>query len=430
MSSPISKTSVDPLWDHQAFISPTQVQLGHFIARLDIPWEETPFELQGLLVTTRDIRQWLIQHCTWVVVDLELSRLKTPLPNHAVLRPTSPRKTHSPKQGLLSHPANILRRAPLDRTTMKTALRSYVALSKQVRRLTKAFREGGRMDLATASAVVNELSDALEHNISAMVWLTRIKQQDNYTAEHCINVAVLAMGLAHALEWDRSNVELAGVAGLLHDLGKMKLDPAILNKPSRLTPDEFEHLKTHARLGYQLLTVDPHVPIAVTEAVRDHHERPDGRGYPFGKQAHEVKPLSTLVSVVDAYDAITSHRVYDAARSHHEALSILWQNRGRQFNSHMVEAFIQFMGWVTPGTLVRLSNCELAVVVRARPGKRLLPDVRVLRPVIGGYEVGDFYNLAARMEATGDLQLHIAQVLPDGAEGIDLKRLSLDIFPP
>lgn len=411
-----------PVWENQARIDPRHVQLGHFVARLDKPWEETPFMMQGVLVDSEDTRLWLINHCDWVVIDLERSRNKAAPVAHARLAPETAR--HSNRDSL-SHPINVLRRAHVDRKTMKAALRGYVALDKQSRRLIKAFADGGQLDVRTARTVVHELSMALEHNLAAMVWLTRIKQQDNYTAEHCINVAILSMGLAHALEWEPAQIELAGIAGLLHDLGKMKLDLNILNKAGKLTPEEFEHLKTHALVGFELLKEDPDVPEEIALAVRDHHERPDGHGYPYGKRGYEIRPLSTLVAIVDAYDAITSHRVYDAARSHHEALGILWQQRGKQFDKEMVEVFIQFMGWVTPGTLVRLTNDQLAIVVRAQPGRRLLPEVQLLEPSEDGYKPTQRCDLAKRMAADGGMQLRIAQVLPDGAEGVDLRRLSV-----
>lgn len=428
MMSSSSSNSMDFLWEHQARVEPDQVELGHFVARLDRPWSETPFAMQGVLVTTEATRHWLRDHCAWVVIDLERSRnKKPPKESHILAQASAGRLTGGEP---LSHPINVLRRSHVDRRTMKAALRGYMALDKQARRLIKSFTEGGPLDVPSARAVVSELSHALEQNLSAMVWLTRIKQQDQYTAQHCINVAILAMGLAHALEWEQEAVELVGVAGLLHDLGKMKLDLAILNKPGRLTPDEFEHLKTHSMVGYELLSTDASVPSVITEAVRDHHERPDGHGYPAGKPAPRISPQATLVAIVDAYDAITSHRVYDAARSHHEALGILWQQRGKQFDRDMVEAFILFMGWVTPGTLVRLSNQQLAVVIQSRLGQRLLPVVRLLEPTEDGYQAGELCDLAERMTEAGDMSLRIAQVLPDGAEGVDLTKLSVALCAP
>lgn len=422
VSSP-NHTPAGILWDYQACIEPAQLAIGHFVARLDRPWGDSPFAMQGVMVSDSSIRAWMTTHCAWVVIDLKRSENKT--------RP--PELTGVGAGGTafdqLEHPRNVLRQYRINRRSMRTALSHYGVLGRQTRRFLNACAAGQSLDIQAAEAAIHSLAETLEHNLAALVWLTRIKQQDDYTAEHCINVAVLAMGLAYALEWPREEIELAGMAGLLHDLGKMRVDSAILNKPGRLTPDEYEHLKTHTTLGYELLRRDPDVPAPVTQVVLDHHERPDGQGYPNARAAHEVGPLSSLVAVVDSYDAITSNRVYDAARSHHEALGILWRQRDKQFDATLVEAFIQFMGWVTPGTLVRLSTGDIAVVIQANHGRRLKPVVRLLVPDGDGYHPGDEWNLAELAPSEGEPWIRIRDVLPDGAEGVDLRALTARLFP-
>ncbi|MHA7878637.1 MAG: HD-GYP domain-containing protein [Saccharospirillum sp.] len=421
--------SVPPatLWEHQACIDPAHLAVGHFVAALDRPWADSPFLLEGVLIDSYEDKAWLVDHCAWVIIDLNRSRNK--------LRPVS----HAPAAGYLdileqqpaSHPINTLRTAKLERRTLRAALAGYSDLNRQAHRLLDAFANGKALDIPKARQAVEGLSSALDKNLSAMVWLTRIKHKDQYTAEHCINVAILSMGLAHALEWPQDQVESAGLTGLLHDLGKMKVDQGILNKPGRLTPEEFDHLKTHSRLGYDLLQADDALSDDIKRAVLHHHERPDGHGYPSGLPQAQIPPLAALVSVVDAYDAITSHRIYDAARSHHEALSILWQQKGTQFCQTMVEAFIQFMGWVTPGTLVRLSDESLAVVLQARLGQRLKPVVqRLVKTEARGYQPAEVVDLATCQPGDADEQpasLNIRGVLPDGFDGIDLKGLSLTL---
>ena len=413
------------LSDHQACIDPGKLAVGHFVSRLDRPWSESPFLLEGVLIESYADKAWIAQNCAWVIIDLKRSR--------NTFRP-APYATATGFLEVLdkkpaSHPIHALRRSKVDRRTLRQSLVGYSDLSRQARKLLSAFADNRSLDIPSAREAVSGLSVALSKNLSAMVWLTRIKHKDQYTAEHCINVAILSMGLAHALEWPKEEVESAGLTGLLHDLGKMKVDQAILNKPGRLTPEEFDHLKTHSRLGYDLLKEDDSVSSEIKQAVLYHHERPDGRGYPAGLGEARIPPMAALVAVVDAYDAITSHRVYDAARSHHEALSILWQQKGSQFSQPMVEAFIQFMGWVTPGTLVRLNNGDTAVVLQAKLGQRLKPVVQLLvKSDEGEYLTGEVVDLASssvQTEATtSDGSIYIAEVLPDGHEGIDLKSLS------
>ena len=411
--------------EHQALINPSELRVGHFVASMDIPWSDTHFPLQGVLVEKDQTRRWFEAHCQWLVIDLlrsekdaqDFQAQNAPLRSRSTVTARPQIAEHSAPE----HPVNVLRRSQVNSKTMKVALSAYVSLDRQARRLISAFSSRSNLDIKAVEDALKSLSETLEENLSAMVWLTRIKQQDNYTAEHCINVAVLSMGLAHALEWDKDRIRIAGVSGLLHDLGKMNLDLSVLNKPERLTAEEFEHIKTHTTVGYDLVREDKDVHPDVARAVLEHHERPDGLGYPDGRALDEISPLSMLVGVVDAYDAITSHRVYDAARSHHEALGILWQQRGSQFDQQMVETFIQFMGWVTPGTLVRLSNGKLAVVMQTRVGQRLTPVVRALAPVGEGYRAGELIDLAHY--PAGEEGLRIARVLPDGAEGVDMKKL-------
>jgi HD-GYP domain-containing protein (c-di-GMP phosphodiesterase class II) len=407
------------VWQTELIIHPSDLEIGHFIIRLDLPWIETPFPLQGVLVDSPKTKQWFVDHCAWVVVDYSRSPNKL-RPQTSALSDDAARVA---RQTDPSHPVNSLRGARIDQETVGAALKAYSLLDGQARRLIKSFSDRGAIEIKAAEKVVGELSGYLERNLAAMVWLTRIKDRDDYTAQHSINCAILAMGLAHALEWTQAQVEQAGLAALLHDLGNVTLDLAILNKPGRLSAIEYQHIKTHTETGYQLLLEEPGVAPNVALAALEHHERPDGLGYPHGKRAAEIQPVSMLVSVVDVYDAVTSERVYRPARSHHDALGILWRGRGRKFDRNMVETFIHFMGWVAPGTLVRLSNGELAVVEETNIVHGFYPIVRMLTLGPLGYRAGQRVDLADLKDEEGKPKLRIDEVLPDGAQGVKVKSL-------
>ncbi len=407
------------LWENEILLEPQDVEIGHFVCRLDVPWIETPFPLEGLMVEDGQSRQWLRENCRWAVVDLARSRNQ----NRPLRAMSRGRDRNHP-----DHPFNLLRRSPVNRETMQAAIGGYQRLDQTTRRLIGAIAVHDHIEVDEAREAVVELSGRLERNAAAMVWLTRIKEKDDYTAQHCLNVAILAMGVAHALEWPVEHVENAGLAGLLHDLGKLEIDRNILNKPGRLTEEEFEQVKRHTEYGYRMLKGDSNLPEEVCLAVLQHHERPDGRGYLSGLKHREISRLALLISLVDAYDAITSHRVYDPARSHHEALGILWRERGKQFDHDLVEAFIQFIGWVAPGNLVRLSSGQIAVVVEARFGQRLRPVVRKVIQEDGACRLGEQLDLAELAgHADGTPSLRIAEVLPDGHNGIDMRELAHEI---
>jgi putative nucleotidyltransferase with HDIG domain len=410
-------------WIFESRINPSDLQIGHFVTRLDIPWSETDFTLQGVLIDSVEKKAWMQENCAWVVISHVRSPNKFIPPRRFstdmsaapdVRRPASPRLRSLALHGEVSA------------ETLEVAVGVYDALDLRVHELADQFRQGSGLDVGSAQQVVSELAEVLDHHSAALVWLTRIKQRDDYTAQHCINVSILAIGLAHALEWEHDKVEQAGLAGLLHDLGKMQIDQDIINKPGRLTEEEFEEVKLHTRLGYELLCREGGLPDAVVDAVLRHHERPDGSGYPDGLRSGDISPLARLVSIVDAYDAVTSHRAYDPARSHHDALGVLWKERNRQFDGPMVESFTQFLGWVTPGTLVRLSDDRLALVLQAREGRGLLPLVRLLEEGEAGYRLGQLLDLARHRPESGDAPIRVKEVLPDGAEGIDIRLLSAE----
>lgn len=408
------------LWESEVLIDPAHLQFGHFVSRMDRPWHGTPFPLEGVLVKQPRQMDWLRQHCEWVVIDLLRSENRYRPPSGRV-RPKTRRQDEwlghlSDDQASI----NMLRRGALDEETVTESVEMHRLLHDQAETLVASISQGGQINSREARTNVCSIADSLEKNIAAMVWLTRIKRADEYTAQHCVNVAILSMGLAQALEWQREQVELAGLAGMLHDLGKTRLDLAILNKPGKLTEEEYEHVKKHANIGYRMLRHDDQVHPAVAQAVLEHHERPDGSGYPLGRDRSSLQPMSALISVVDAYDAITSRRPYSTARSHHEALGILWKARNRQFDSTMVEALIQFLGWITPGTVVRLSTGEYAIVLRASQKHRLWPLVRLLEASEGEYRVTRRIDLAEHNRNNPDQPIRVAEVLPDDALDIEL----------
>lgn len=408
------------LWENEVLIEPAHLQFGHFVSRMDRPWIGTSFPLEGVLLGTQKQLDWFRQHCDWVIVDLLRSENRFRPPRR---QPRAGSGKSREWSGYLSDEQaaiNVLRRAKLDREIVSESAEMHSLLKNQAEALVANISLGGGIDSGQARKSVSSIAAALEKNIAAMVWLTRIKRADEYTAQHCVNVAILSMGLAQALEWQQDQVELAGLAGMLHDLGKMKLDKTILNKPGRLSNEEYAHVKQHSRFGYLMLREDKEVHPAVAQAVLEHHERPDGTGYPNGRDRATLQPMSALISVVDAYDAITSRRPYSPARSHHEALGILWKQRNQQFDAGMVEALIQFLGWITPGTVVRLTTGQYAIVLRASHQHRLWPLVRLVEPVDNTYRVTRQIDLSEHNASHPENAIRVAEVLPDDALEIEL----------
>lgn len=393
------------VWENQQQIAPHELKLGHFVAQLSSPWSETPFLIQGFVVSDLEELDWIRNHCHWVTIDLKKSQRKPQPAKKADVKPI-------PKE------AKVLRTQPITSVSMRESLTAYLNLRERAMHLTNHFHRLDRQDIRKNILLVKDISSSISKNLPALVWLTRIKHEDQYTAEHCINVCILAMGLGAALGWDQKMVAQVGVAGLLHDLGKIDIDSAVLNKPGKLTEEEFEIMKTHPMKGFARLKDEPDLPQRVLDGILQHHERPDGKGYPKGLNHLQIDEMARVVAIVDAYDAITSDRVYQNARSHHDAMSILWAMRGKQFDHTMVERFIQFLGWVTPGAIVELSTGDIGVVVQAVEGQRLYPNVRILIPTSRGYRLGAKWNLSEMEASAKGERVHITNVFPDGHLGI------------
>lgn len=405
-------------WQHELIVPPEAIELGQYVVRLDIPWLRTPFPLYGVCVLDDDTRRWFVDHCQWVVVDQSRSRSSIDSQPAASSEPT----LLSFESENEAHPVNSLRGARLDPESVGASLRAYSLLDRQARQLIRKSEDRGPAEVKSAEKTVGELSDYLQRNLAAMVWLTRLKDQDDYSAKHAINCAILAMGLAHALEWPQNRTERAGLAALLHDVGNVSVDHDLLDKPGPLTSDEFRRIQAHTLAGFGLLSADASIHPDIARAARDHHERLDGSGYPNGARAEQIDPVSRLVAVVDVFDALTSERPYRPARSYHDALGVLWRGRGSEFDQVMVESFAQFMGWIAPGSLVRLSDQTLAIVEEVNIGQGMNPVVRRLEEKPAGYQAGARIDLSAE-PAAGSVALRIEEILPDGAQGLKVKSL-------
>jgi putative nucleotidyltransferase with HDIG domain len=208
--------------------------------------------------------------------------------------------------------------------------------------------------------------------------LGMIKDYDNYTFNHSVNVGVIAMSLAAYLKYDRQSIEEAGIAGFLHDVGKTMVPKTIINKPGKLTVIEFNEIKKHPEDGVKIIEKMSGLTPAVSEAVLGHHLRYNRKGYPEWAQGKELSKLNEIIAVADCFDACTTLRVYQQPMPPAVAINLMKGLGGDSLNPDLVNSFATMMGKYPPGTVVRLNNNELALVWRVNMSDPEHPHIRVI----------------------------------------------------
>ena len=237
-------------------------------------------------------------------------------------------------------------------------------------------RLGKAIDAEQCLPLVEEVANSVSRNPSALISLARLKTKDDYTYMHSVAVCALMVSLARQLGLGEAQMREAGLAGLLHDVGKMAMPIDVLNKPGQLTDEEFAVMRSHPVRGYEMLMEGEAVPAAALDVCLHHHEKMDGSGYPKKLKGEQISLLSRMGAVCDVYDAITSTRPYKNAWDPAGSIQRMAQWTGH-FDPAVFQAFVKSVGIYPVGTLVKLHSGRLAVVIEQSPVRLTAPLVRV-----------------------------------------------------
>jgi putative nucleotidyltransferase with HDIG domain len=377
-------------------VSADQIQIGMYVAELDRPWLETPFLLQGFKITDELEVEKLKDLCGFVYVDELQSNpgivihassaeksdrlprrnqqhhygLRTDKSESAgvgastgsgtrpvggvskhkkqadgAIRMSSPEETAAARRKMF--PGKKLKAyddAVLWKKEIPNANRALDNLSSTLKEIFSRPDKTSPLDPARLKRAVSPMIDSVIRNPDACIWLAQMKRVDNYMYEHSLATSVWAVALGRQLGLPRQDLQTLAMGGLLLDIGKLHVEPSVINSPDPLTEDEFEHIKQHVDYSVDELERAGFLNALIGEMVQHHHERFDGGGYPQGLMGDEIPVFARIAAIVDSYDAMTSNRVYAQAMAPAAAIKQLYDSKGGGFQAELVEEFIQAAG--------------------------------------------------------------------------------------
>jgi putative nucleotidyltransferase with HDIG domain len=282
-----------------------------------------------------------------------------------------------------------------------------------------ATKAGEQPNPADARGIIDSLSKLVYQDRSSLLALTALKRHDNYTFTHMINVAALSMAMARSLNLDGPMLREFGFAALMHDIGKVHTPLEILNKPDKLTDEEFKIMKQHVVDGAHVLRRTPETPALAPVVAFEHHLKQDLSGYPENIGSRTLNLCTMVVSVVDVFDALRSNRAYRAGMATDRIRHIMGQQDGTAFNRTLLRRFVNLMGLFPIGTLVKLNTEELGVVTQTHPDDPFRPQVKLITNTKGEQlEVPLLTNTWDR-DARGEFPRAVVEAVDGAQAGID-----------
>ena len=348
-----------------------EVRLGMFVHALEGSWLQHPFwRRRFLLDSEQDLQRLRDSDIPGIIIDDERGAAPAPPEiDSTPIQPTAAAPAPAPRRERQPRPSG---RAVQDETE-----RARNILGKSRRAVMKMFgdvRMGRAIEVGGIAPMVEEIAASVTRNSTTLIGIARLKRKDEYTYMHSVAVCALMINFARTLELDEGLVHELGLAGLLHDIGKMAVPEPVLNKPGRLSDDEFAIVREHPQRGYDLVVASPEAPAIAAEVVLHHHEKYDGSGYPHGLKGEQISLYARMGAICDVYDAITSDRPYKEGWAPADSIARMLEWQGH-FDQRLLDVFIRSIGIYPVGSIVRLRSNRLGLVVAENKREPTRPKV-------------------------------------------------------
>ena len=347
-------------------IKVAELRLGMYVDKFEGSWLKHPFWRTAFkLDSTADlkaIKDSGISH-VWIDTSKGDDVAVVASPKIDVVTPVAEKPVEKPALVPLEEELEVARE------TLSRAKQATIDMFQEA-------RMGNSVKIDEAAPLVDEISASVARNPAAMLSISRMKTADDYTYLHSVAVCALMIALGKQLNY-QGDLHSLGMAGLLHDVGKMSIPEDVLNKPGKLTDEEFEIVKAHPVKGWEILKESYGVDDIALDVCLHHHERVDGRGYPDKLSGDDLSLVARMGAVCDVYDAITSDRCYKKGWEPAEALKKMAEWKDGHFDDHVFKAFVKTVGIYPAGTLVKLHSGRLGIVTDQSEKTLLKPKIRV-----------------------------------------------------
>lgn len=397
----------------------TQLATGMFVCRLDRPWTETPFPLQGFLVQSAADIATLRQYCQHVWIDVE--KCIDQGPRGLLLRLGY--RAPGGDGGTIIEPLQYPHATPVEEELPHAEV-AWHTVRAFATRCIDDIRAGRRVAIEEVVETIEPVVASVVRNPDAYFWLEALRKRDAYAYSHAINCCALAATFGRQLGFPRPVLVDLSSGGMLMDIGMAALDESVCNHERALDARQRLAMQQHVMLGLERLEAAGLASGTLTEMIGTHHERHDGSGYPQGLAGLSIPLSGRILGIVDTFDALCSDRSHRASLSKHHALQAMYRDRDRLFQAELLEQFSQALGVYPTGSLVELTTGEVAVVMAQNIARRLFPRVTVLTRPDKTIDAA-FRQVDLWADANGGSRLSIARALPAGAYGLDLSEFFL-----